>query len=459
MQNLNIKNFDPVQAWLDNIAYSHSKSEGTEYEYRSRLDVFCNFIGCTPQQILEDYEGTRDRDFRRKYAQYLRALVSKLFRENYAPNSIINQVTVVRSFFKYNDLPLGHVPIAKRKIVYHNRDITKTEIVNVLVSSRPRDRAFFCMMAQGGFRPDTLSKLKIKHIEPELSKGIVPCRVVVPADISKGEFGAYYTFIGEESVEHLKKYLTIIRASAGLEPEDHIFTSHETDKPVNTKSMAGIFQRTIEKLKAKGLMTFEQKEVGKPRNVRLYNLRKWFRKQAGHAGIEYVDFWMGHKTNYKAPYIPASDVHYFSRDDVEFQRKLYAEKAMPYLRLETATPSETEQTIKDLRKELERVSSENRDLRNKLEKFGLVEDKVVQLERDLQEVKASRGEIGSRAILGVFLTTIGLDMKSGSKALQELVRKKAKELLDQVKKERGYKTDEEALQALLKQFTNGMLPG
>ncbi len=43
--------------------------------------------------------------------------------------------------------------------------------------------------------------------------------------------------------------------------------------------------------------------------------------------------------------------HYRPRD-VEFHRELYAEKAMPFLRLETATPTETEKTIEELKKQL-----------------------------------------------------------------------------------------------------------
>jgi hypothetical protein len=124
--------------------------------------------------------------------------------------------------------------------------------------------------------------------------------------------------------------------------------------------------RSIEKLKAKGIMSFEQKEHGKPRNVRLYNLRKYFRKEAGKAGIEYVNFWMGHKTDYQAPYIPASDVHYFPHEDVEFQRQLYAEKAMPHLRLETRTPDEREIEIVELRKQLEQRDKELAELRSQI---------------------------------------------------------------------------------------------
>lgn len=344
-----MKKFDVVQAWIDNVAYSHSKSESTEFEYKYWLEKFCNFIAATPEHILEEYEAMNDRQFRRKYAKYVRAFISKQVRSGYAPGSVRLMVSVIKSFFKYNDLVLGHVPVARNTVIFHNRDVAKEEVQSVLGVSRPRDKAFFSMMAQSGLRPGTLCDLRLKHIEPEFSEGKMPCKIEVPEELAKGEFGAYYTYMGEESLKYLKAYLA---TRPGVGPEDYLFTSHGTDKRCNPKSMSRIFVRAIQKLKEKGIMDFDQTAKGKPRTVRLYNLRKFFRREAGKAGIEYVNFWMGHKTNYKAPHIPASDVHYFSREDVEFQRQLYKEKAMPYLRLETATPSETEQTIMELRNQI-----------------------------------------------------------------------------------------------------------
>jgi len=144
----------------------------------------------------------------------------------------------------------------------------------------------------------------------------------------------------------LKAYLA---TRPGLGPEDYLFVNHGTDKHLNRKSVTNIFSDTIETLRKKGLLKFNQKQPGKPRELRLYCLRKWFRNQAAQAGVEYVNFWMGHKANYKAPQIPESDAHYFSREQVEFHRGLYAEKAAPYLRLDAQTPGEMELTIKELR--------------------------------------------------------------------------------------------------------------
>ena len=197
------KKFDVVQSWIDNVAYSHSKSENTDSLYRYGLNRFCDFIEKTPQQILEEYEGMTDREFRRKYARYVRVLISYLTKD-YSVGTVKVIVATIKSFFKYSDLPLGHIPTPRNKVTFHNRDLTKEEIVKVLEISRPRDKAFFCMMSQSGLRPDTLCNLKFNHIEPEFSEGVLPCKIKIPAELAKGEFGSYFTFMGEESVKYLK---------------------------------------------------------------------------------------------------------------------------------------------------------------------------------------------------------------------------------------------------------------
>jgi len=394
--------FDVIKAWIDNVAYSHSKSENTEREYRFNLNRFCEFVGKTPEQILEEYEVSTDREFRRKYARYVRALISQLMNKGYSPSTVVNSATTVKSFFKYNDLPLGHVPVGRRRVVFHNRDITAEEIAEILKVSRPRDRAFYCMMAQSGLRPDTLCKLKLKHIE-EIQNVVQgkSCYIEVPEDISKGAFGAYFTFMGEESVKYLRAYLL---KKPNIGPEDYLFTSHGSDKQLNTKSISGIFVRSLEKLKAAGKIDFEQMQTGKPRNVRLYNLRKFFRKQAGHAGIEYVNFWMGHKTDYKAKHIPASDVHYFSREDVEVQRQLYEEEAMPHLRLETPTPTKQDVIIRQQWEEI-------KELRERVEGIQHITDFIEDLKKKYAYIEISK-------------ETADLMEKASFKNVDEWIRKK-----------------------------------
>jgi hypothetical protein len=97
-------------------------------------------------------------------------------------------------------------------------------------------------------------------------------------------------------------------------------------------------------------MNYEQKKADRPAEIRLYSLHKWFRKMAYQAGFENVEFWMGHTG-------PGVDANYRPVDP-EFYRKIYAEKALPFLRLEAASPSESEKAIEELR--LENVELKNR---------------------------------------------------------------------------------------------------
>jgi len=241
------------------------------------------------------------------------------------------------------------------------------------------------MMAQSGQRPFTLCRLRIKHIEPDFSKGIIPCSIRVPAEIAKGQFGSYFSFMGEDSVNNLRSYF---KTRGVLGPEDYVFTAQGDIGQLSSKSVSVLFSRLVDQLKEEGTMQFDQVK-GKPREVRLYNLRKFFRKQAHHGGatIEYVNFWMGHRANYKAPHIPASDDHYASRENIEFQRQLYREYSMPHLRLETATPSETEKTIEEMRMEIEELRQENLKLKERLNGYVLSESQVSELLRRIEKLE------------------------------------------------------------------------
>ena len=372
-----MKNFNVVQSWLDSVAYSHSKSGHTEKKYRWGLRLFCDFIEKTPAQIVEEYETAIDRLFRRKYAGYIRGFISHLVHEGYASGSVKVMVAIIQSFFKYSDLPLGHIPVARSKITFHNRDITKSEIVNILNICAPRERAFFCMMTQTGLRPHTICQLRIKHIQPDFKNSVIPCKVDVPVELAKGQYRAYFTFMGKESVNHLKNYF---RTRPNIRPESYLFTQRGSDRKMDRRNVSHRFNEAVLKLKEKGLIEYKQKAKGKPGSVRLYNLRKFFRKYANQAGFEFVQFWMGHVVK------EGQEEHYQHKDE-EFHRQLYAEKAMPFLRLEMATPSETEQTIKQLEQKMEELRQENLELKQRLNGFTLSSDQVQELLRRIEKLE------------------------------------------------------------------------
>ena len=360
---------DIVDNWLNTVAFSHSGSPQTRAMYSMNLRKFLSYTGKTAEQIQTDYETSEDRQFKRGYAQLLMGFIGELQKAKYSASSVSVAVNTVKSFFKYSDFPLGFIPTGKSLVEFHNRDISKEEIIEVLKLANVRDRAFFVMLSQSGLRPATLANLKLGDVEGILSENTpIPCKIQVEQENTKGKFQGYFSFVGKESVDNLKDYLKTRPKT--VTAEDYVFAMFGNEAPVSPGVLTHIFRRIVEKLRAKGVFDYKTK-IKKLKvedsahkvlrttisrgELRLYNLRKFFRKYAGQAGADYVNFWMGHTSALGV------DLHYFSRD-VELHRKVYAEKAMPFLRLETRTPSETEKQIEELRRE-------NAELKTKVDRI------------------------------------------------------------------------------------------
>ena len=334
---------DLVETWLSSVALSHSGAKTTNSLYRRGLSYFLNFIDAKPEDIQKDYEQMQERDFKHKYGQLIRAWNANMLSKGYTPGSVGSFAVTVRSFFKHNDLPLSFMASIRRKVTFHNRDITKEEVVHILSVSSPRDRAFFAVMAQSGLRPSTLCALRMKHLEPDYSQNMNPLKISVPEDLTKGQYHSYLTFIGEDANRFLRDYL---KTRPNLNRDSYVFTKQGSEEPMIRNTISSLFRKAARMLREKGLMDYEQKQKDKPAEIRLYSLRKWFRKYAIQAGFENVDYWMGHTG-------PGVDSAYRPKDE-EFYRQIYAEKAMPFLRLESAAPNETEKLMADMRAQYEK---------------------------------------------------------------------------------------------------------
>lgn len=359
---------DLIQMWLDSVAVSHSGAVGTQKRYRKELEDFLKYIGGSVTDIAADYNKMSERDFKQKYAQALKSYAGQLMRQDYTPGSIGNVVYGVLSFFKHNDLPIGYIAPVRYRQIFHNKDIEAEDIVKILQVSAPRERAFYTFMAQSGLRPTTICNLRMRHIEPDFSAGKVPCLVNVPEEITKGQYHAYITFIGEDAVKYLKAYLNTRR---NVGKDSYLFVNYGSEDPMIFNTLSSLFRKAVRALKEKGEMDYDQKKKDRPAEIRLYNLRKFFRKMANQAGFENTEFWMGHTVGVDASYRPR---------DPDYYRKIYAEKAMPFLRLETATPTETEKQIDELRQE-------NAELKTRLNQLSLSTSNIEALLRRVGELE------------------------------------------------------------------------
>lgn len=352
---------DLIETWLTTMGASHSDSESTKLGYTKDFKRFLEFAQTSPEEIMADYRQNdvidgnqiiRKREqVIQEHTQAIILFMAKLKKEGYLPASIQNAVHAIRSFYKYNNLPLGHIEVGKQRVILHNRDITKEEIDEIIRVAQPREKAFYSLMVQTGLRPQTLCLLKIGDIEGITEENAqIPTLIKVSEEQTKGQYGSYWSFAGRESIIFLKEYLK--RRNQPFNPDEYLFThDKENADPINTDIISHLFRRTITKLKKEGVIDFKNKESAKAnRNeLRLYNLRKYFRNHAG-SGFDYVNFWMGHIAKLGV------DSHYFSTDDnkanIEKHRQIYADSALKNLRIEAKTPNQNEEIVEDLRKQI-----------------------------------------------------------------------------------------------------------
>jgi integrase len=385
--------YDPVETWIRTVQTEHTKSASTEVKYRRHLSMFCAFAQTSPGEMLKEYEAMDEKRFKHKFSQLMKAWLAS-FPSNYAQGTSVDKLVAVKSFFKYNDLPLSHLP-SRIKVTYHNRAMELEEIQKVIAQADPRERAFFAFMIQSGLRPDTLCKLKVKDLEP---LDMIPCRVMVSEENTKGEYSSYFSFIGEDAISYLKTYWNT-RGKVGL--DSYVFAAKDGETQLNRGVPSQKFKNITRRLRKTKALDFEQR---KRSPIRLYNLRKYFRDNAGHAGADFANFWMGHTLDQSA------DKHYFpgkgtdiTSEVIERHRIVYAEKAMPYLRLEKVTPSETEKImeqqareIEDLKAQLASQAAEKTDLLKRIleeqEHMTQIEKWKKDVEKQLQELKKQRDD-------------------------------------------------------------------
>jgi hypothetical protein len=318
--------------------------------------------------------------------------------------------------------------------VFHNRDITKEEIVQIMAVTKIREKAFFAVMAQSGLRPHTIKQLKLKNLE-EFDN--IPCKIEVPKEIAKGKYGSYRTFIGPDAIKYLKQYFATRK---NLTLDSLLFCVYnKRNSPVSVKDMSRAFRLAARKLEKSGAINYEVRER-KPSEIRLYNLRKFFRKYANQMGFEHVNYLMGHT-------VRGSDGHYKPQDP-EFYRELYAEKAMPFLRLESPTPTDTEQLRQQYKKEME-------TLKNKLASRDM---KIKELETTIGKIDTNMS-----LVLAMLTTPNPEEQKRISDKITDLMIKDGdmtKEEINQITKRVKRDLDEETKrqrQAMIKEIVQELV--
>jgi integrase len=273
-------------------------SRYTLYQYVFGVHRFSKWLKKKPDDmVVEIRQNTRNSD---RYRIRVEEFIGDLQAEGLAHGTIANHVKGVRALFKANRIDISF-PRLRRRVIYHDRSPNAKELTTLLDVGDLRDKVIISLFALGGFRVGTLVKLQYRHVKKDLEAGIVPIHVHVEAEITKGKYGSYDTFLGAEAVLYLKAYLEFRRKGNENIPPEKMEDSSPIIRDKRTRKVrsisTGAISRLVSRLYAKTNM---RKVVGGKSiryDLRVHSIRKYFRTQLGLSNTiktEQVEYMMGH---------------------------------------------------------------------------------------------------------------------------------------------------------------------
>lgn len=178
-------------------------SKHTLYQYVFGVHRFCCWMGNSPDELIRD--STTNKDAVNRYVLKIDDFIGDLQAKDLAPGTINNHIKGVKALFRINGIGLTLPYRVPKSIRFPDRSPTPEELARMIDLADLRGKVIVSLLALSGVRIGTLAKLQYRHVKHDLESGVVPVHVHIEAEITKGKYHDYDTFIGSEAVEYLKR--------------------------------------------------------------------------------------------------------------------------------------------------------------------------------------------------------------------------------------------------------------
>lgn len=281
-------------------------SSATLFDYTSDIYRFCEWSGSEPDRLVNecfDSEGTINRkgvlEKKRQVEEYLTFLKAK----GLAPYTLCNAFKGVTALFRCNHVDMAFAFKLPKRSVNECRSPTVEELQRVLSVANIREKALVAVLAVSGLRIGTLARLRYGHVKYDLENGIVPVHLHIEAELTKGKYHSYDTFLNGEAAEFLQGYLNLRKNGMGVLPPERM-----SDDSLLFKVMGRVRKHESLPLgRISGLLRqlyFKSGLITREAGMRMYDLRSnslrmFFRSQMAFLGVQrdIIEYMMGHKTD------------------------------------------------------------------------------------------------------------------------------------------------------------------
>ena len=271
------------------------------YTYIQQVHQYTNWLNYSPDEIIRDLKTDRtivDQVRLQNHVGFLSDYLAELQDQGLTPGVIANRIKAAKAFYHSNGVKIEIAEKLSRRITYKDRAPTPEELTKVLDAANLREKVILTLLALGGFREETLSKLKYRHVREDLENNCLPIHVHVESDIVKGKYAEYDTFLGAEAVSCLKLYLEQRKAGTRRIPPEILTDESPLIRSIDSKMVKPIRSKQIRvlihQLYVKTGLTKHRKGHY---DLRVHSIRKFFKTQLTALGLQtdYVEYFMGHK--------------------------------------------------------------------------------------------------------------------------------------------------------------------
>jgi site-specific recombinase XerD len=270
--------------------------------YTVNVYKYAVWLGYTPDQIIADLKpvgNIPDPQRIQNHTGNLSDYLAQLQDDGLKPGSVENYIKAVKTFYRVNGAKIELSEPLSRRVIYKDRAPKPDELAKMLDLTNLRGRVIVSCLALGAFREETFTKLTYRHVKEDLEANITPIHLHIEAEITKGKYHDYDTFLGPEAAYYLKTYLEQRRKGTEKIPPEIITDdsplirdiTHRKPKGISTKQL----RKTVHDLYVKAGF-IKPNHTGTLYNLRVHSIRKFFKTQMLALGVQpdYVDYFMGH---------------------------------------------------------------------------------------------------------------------------------------------------------------------
>jgi site-specific recombinase XerD len=281
-----------------------SKSLNSCRSYTAGVKKYATWLAYTPDQIIDDVKpvGAIPDPLRvQSHCGFLNDYLADLQDAGLSAGAVSNCIKAAKTFYHINGAKKVELELKlSRKVKNKDRAPQPEEIAMMLDKSATREGFIVAAFTTGGFREGTLSKLKYRHVKDDLEANRFPIHVHVEAEITKGKYHDYDTFLNIEACQLLKLYIQERRQGGrSMSPEDIADDAPLIRNSHITSRVLGLSEKQLRKIiHDLAVQTKIAKKLPDSwmYSVRCHSLRKFFRTQMGAAKLdsEVIEYMMGH---------------------------------------------------------------------------------------------------------------------------------------------------------------------